>query len=66
MDDIRAAIYAVLNSYHPMTVRQCFYQLVSRRIIAKTEKEYTNIVCLLMDLPEADPDGRTLAIFMIR
>jgi hypothetical protein len=29
MDIIRAAIHVVLESYHPMTVRQCFYQMVS-------------------------------------
>jgi hypothetical protein len=50
MDDIRAAIAAVLESYHPMTVRQCFYQLVSRGTIAKTEQEYKTVVRLLTEM----------------
>lgn len=48
MDSIRLAIYAVLESFHPMTVRQCFYQLVSRGIIAKTEAEYKQTVVRLL------------------
>jgi hypothetical protein len=50
METIRGAIYAVLDSYHPMTVRQCFYQLVSRGSIAKTEQEYKTIVRLLTEM----------------
>jgi hypothetical protein len=36
---IRDAIYAIVAEYRPMTVRQVFYQLVTRGVIAKTESE---------------------------
>ena len=45
---IKAAIVQVLNDYHPMTVRQVFYQLVSRGVIAKTETEYKSTVVRLL------------------
>lgn len=48
---IRDAIYALLNEYQPMTVRQVFYQLVSRGVIEKTEREYKSTACrLLVDM----------------
>jgi hypothetical protein len=50
MDDIRHAIIAVLEGYNPMTVRQAFYQLVSRGDIAKSEAEYKTVVRLLTDM----------------
>jgi hypothetical protein len=37
---VKAAIVAVLEADHPMTVRQVFYQLVVRGAIDKTEGEY--------------------------
>jgi hypothetical protein len=48
MDDIRAAIKAVLTADNPMTVRQVFYQLVVRNVIDKTEAAYHNVVIRLL------------------
>jgi hypothetical protein len=45
---IRDAIYQILTDYAPMTVRQMFYQLVTRGIIGKTEAEYKSTVCRLL------------------
>jgi hypothetical protein len=41
---IRTAIRDVLKHDHPQTVRQVFYQLVTRNVIEKTEKEYQGTV----------------------
>jgi hypothetical protein len=38
----------IVARYRPMTVRQVFYQLVSRGVIAKTEAEYKSTVCRLL------------------
>jgi hypothetical protein len=48
IDDIKAAIVAVLKADHPMTVRQVFYRLVVQKVIEKTEKEYQNVVIRLL------------------
>jgi hypothetical protein len=48
MNDIRAAIKAVLTADNPMTVRQVFYQLVVRNMIDKTEAAYHNVVIRLL------------------
>jgi hypothetical protein len=48
MAEIRAAIYQVAASYHPATVRQIFYRLVSMGVIRKTEAEYKATVCRLL------------------
>ncbi|RIK78509.1 MAG: hypothetical protein DCC67_11475 [Planctomycetota bacterium] len=48
MAAIRDAIYAVVEQYRPMTVRQVFYQLVSRGVIEKTEAQYKTTVCRLL------------------
>jgi hypothetical protein len=45
---IKEALYAALEAYHPMTVRQVFYQMVSRGVIGKTENEYDNTICRLL------------------
>ena len=51
MSRIRAAIWETLKSYHPMTVRQTFYQLTTQSVIAKTEAEYkTTVVRLLVEM----------------
>ncbi len=55
---IRDAIFELVAEYRPMTVRQVFYQLVSRGIIEKNEAEYKQTVCRL--LVEMRRDG-TLA-----
>lgn len=41
-------IYRVVEQYQPMTVRQVFYQLVSRGVIDKNEAEYKSTVCRLL------------------
>ena len=51
MDGIRDAIFQVLQGYNPMTVRQAFYQLVSRGLRSKkSEAEYKTVVRLLTDM----------------
>lgn len=44
---IKDAIYETLEKRHPQTVRQLFYQLVSKGIVPKTEAAYQRIVCRL-------------------
>jgi hypothetical protein len=56
MTVIRDAIVAVLKDDHPQTVRQVFYQLVTRSVIEKTEAEYQGTVIRL--LTEMRLDGR--------
>ena len=46
--DLREAIFEVIDEDPPMTVRQVFYQLVTRGAIEKTEKEYQGTVIRLM------------------
>jgi hypothetical protein len=48
MAEIRRGIFTVLSDDHPMTVRQVFYQLVSRGAIEKTEAAYKATVCRLL------------------
>ena len=51
MAAIRDEIIEVLRADHPQTVRQEFYQLVTRGIIEKTEAEYqTTVICLLTEM----------------
>jgi hypothetical protein len=46
---VRAHLYNILaRSESAMTVRQVFYQAVSRGVIAKTEGEYKSTVCRLL------------------
>ena len=45
---LRAAIRALLERDHPMTVRQVFYRLVGRGVVAKTESEYKHTVVRLL------------------
>ena len=47
---VRQAIYDTIATDPPMTVRQVFYQLVSRGVIAKNEAEYKNTVVRLLGL----------------
>jgi len=53
--DVRDAIIDVTNGYRRMTVRQVYYQLVTRGVIEKTEQEYKGTVCRL--LAEMRRDG---------
>jgi hypothetical protein len=48
MQAIRAALRSLLEADHPMTVRQVFYQLVSRGVVAKTENECRKTVGRLL------------------
>lgn len=48
MQEVRDAIIDVVAEQYPMTVRQVFYQLVSRGVIEKTENEYKTTVCRLL------------------
>lgn len=51
IERLKLAIYNVVWELQPMTVRQVFYQLVSRGAISKTEAEYKSTVCrLLVDM----------------
>ncbi|MGO9849193.1 MAG: hypothetical protein ACLPKT_22105 [Methylocella sp.] len=45
---IKNAIKEVLEGDHPQTVRQVFYQLVTRDVIEKSEKEYQQVVIRLL------------------
>jgi len=45
---IKDATKGVLRDDHPQTVRQVFYQLVTRGVIEKTEKDYQNVVIRLL------------------
>jgi hypothetical protein len=45
---VRAAIKAILKADHPQTVRQVFYQLVTRGVIEKTEAQYQSTVIRLL------------------
>ena len=44
---MKREIYDLCRELRPMTVRQLFYQMVSRGLIAKTEAAYKNVVCRL-------------------
>jgi hypothetical protein len=48
IDVIKKAIVDVIGADPPMTVRQVFYQLVSRGVIEKSEREYQGTVIRLM------------------
>jgi hypothetical protein len=48
IDTIRGAMYGIVSTNQPMTVRQVFYQLVSDGKIAKTEAEYRQTVCRML------------------
>jgi hypothetical protein len=48
MADVRAAILDVLKADRPQTVRQVFYQLVTRGVVEKSEGEYNRTVSRLL------------------
>lgn len=48
IDNVRVTIRELLADEHPMTVRQVFYQLVSRGTIDKTEAQYKQTVVRLL------------------
>jgi hypothetical protein len=47
---IRDALFYLLNTEHPMTVRQVFYRMVGDGVVGKTEAEYKGTVCRLLTL----------------
>lgn len=53
---LRDELYSLVEQFQPMTVRQIFYQMVSRGIIAKAESEYKNTVCRLLTAMRRDGD----------
>ena len=48
IEGIKQALIGVIEADHPMTVRQVFYQLVTRGVIEKTEIQYQQTVIRLM------------------
>jgi hypothetical protein len=56
IDDIKTAMYDVVEAEHPMSVRQVFYRLVSLGTIDKTESEYKTTVCRLLADMRRDGD----------
>lgn len=48
MEAIRQALWETLSDGAPMTVRQVFYALTVRGVVAKTEAEYKGTVCRLL------------------
>jgi len=45
--ELKQQLYAILEAYHPQTVRQAFYQTVSTGAIPKTEAAYQGTVVRL-------------------
>lgn len=50
IEDIEDAICDLLDDYHPMTIRQLYYQLVTTGAIPKTEAEYRTTTRLALNL----------------
>jgi hypothetical protein len=48
MESLSEALHSIVRGGRPMSVRQVFYQAVSRGLIAKTEAEYKNTICRLL------------------
>jgi len=48
IERIREGLYEILAEHHPQSVRQVFYQAVTRGLVAKTEAEYKRTVCRLL------------------
>lgn len=48
ISQLKDALYEVIEQYRPMTVRQVYYQAVTRALIDKTETAYKNVVCRLL------------------
>lgn len=43
-----AAMYDLISTEHPLTIRHVFYRMVSAKLIEKTEGEYKGTVCRLL------------------
>lgn len=48
IEALETELFDVVSEYRPMTVRQVFYQMVTRGVIDKSEAEYKNTVCRLL------------------
>jgi len=48
MAALRDALYAIAAAEHPTTDRHLFYVAVSQGLIAKSERDYKNVVCRLV------------------
>lgn len=48
MDRLKYLLYEIVEEFQPMTVRQVFYQMVSRGAVEKTEAEYNTTVGRLL------------------
>ena len=48
MEALRSALYEIVAQAAPASVRQVFYQAVSRGLVEKNEAEYKNTVCRLL------------------
>jgi hypothetical protein len=48
IEDLKNAVYKMVEAEQPMTVRQVFYQMVAKRIVNKDEHEYKNTACALL------------------
>jgi len=60
IDELMYLLYEVVKDNRPMTVRQVFYQAVSRGYIRKSERDYKNVVVRLlgrMRISKAIPFG---------
>jgi hypothetical protein len=55
MIDLRVQLFGIVQTGHPMTVRQVFYQAVNHGLIRKTETEYKRTIVRL--LAEMRRDG---------
>lgn len=50
IEDLQLGIINILAEYHPMTVRQVFYQMTSRGYMPKIEKSYRTVSRLLSEM----------------
>jgi hypothetical protein len=48
MQTIRDGLYEIVEADHPMTIRQIFYQAVTKGLVEKTEAEYQGTVIRLL------------------
>ena len=48
--EVMGMLTDVLSEHYPMTVRQAYYQLVSRHVIANTRSQYQRISNLLVEM----------------
>jgi hypothetical protein len=54
IEEIKTALLGVTAEIQPASVRQIYYQMVSRGFIDKTEAEYKNTVCRLLAIMRKD------------